>query len=81
MTAKEVEKLHTCFTLQDKILERLLFTEMKLKVLENQMFIIWNRISHYRKSRGHRSFPRGKHRPRRHNSIFSIISDCTSNTS
>lgn len=37
MSMKEVKRLHACFALQDKILERLLFSEMKLKVLENQM--------------------------------------------
>ncbi|XP_006883727.1 PREDICTED: uncharacterized protein C1orf234 homolog [Elephantulus edwardii] len=34
---------------QDKLLERLMITEMKLKVLESQMFIIWNKINHSRR--------------------------------
>ncbi|XP_054428165.1 testis-expressed protein 46 [Pteronotus mesoamericanus] len=33
---------------QDKILERLMVSEMKLKVLENQMFILWNKMSHHK---------------------------------
>ncbi|XP_047647403.1 testis-expressed protein 46 [Phacochoerus africanus] len=65
---------------QDKILERLMFSEMKLKVLENQMFIVWNRMNHHKRSSRLRTFPGGKHRLRRHESIFSILSDCTSNS-
>ncbi|XP_055978910.1 testis-expressed protein 46 [Sorex fumeus] len=63
---------------QDKILERLLFSEMKLKVLENQMFIVWNRMNHCKKSNRHRTLSRGKQRPRRRESIFSTLSDYTS---
>nr|XP_012415824.1 PREDICTED: uncharacterized protein C1orf234 homolog [Odobenus rosmarus divergens] len=66
--------------LQDKVLERLMFSEMKLKVLENQMFIVWNRMSHHKRSSRQRTFPMRKHRIRRHDSVFSIISDCTSNS-
>ncbi|XP_006924601.1 testis-expressed protein 46 [Pteropus alecto] len=65
---------------QDKILERLMFSEMKLKVLENQMFIVWNKMNHHKRSSGRRAFPMRKHRLRRHESIFSIFSDCTSNS-
>ncbi|XP_006737650.1 testis-expressed protein 46 [Neomonachus schauinslandi] len=65
---------------QDKVLERLMFSEMKLKVLENQMFIVWNRMSHRKRSSRQRTFPMRKHRIRRHDSVFSIISDCTSNS-
>ncbi|XP_027946639.1 testis-expressed protein 46 [Eumetopias jubatus] len=65
---------------QDKVLERLMFSEMKLKVLENQMFIVWNRMSHHKRSSRQRTFPMRKHRIRRHDSVFSIISDCTSNS-
>uniref|UniRef100_A0A8C9KYU1 Testis expressed 46 n=1 Tax=Panthera tigris altaica TaxID=74533 RepID=A0A8C9KYU1_PANTA len=65
---------------QDKVLERLMFSEMKLKVLENQMFAVWNRMNHHRRSSRQRTFPMRKHRLRRHDSIFSIISDCTSNS-
>lgn len=78
MNAKEVERLHACFALQDKILERLMFSEMKLKVLENQMFIIWNKMNHHKRSSGRRAFSMRKHRLRGRDSIFSIYSDCTS---
>ncbi|XP_016004669.1 testis-expressed protein 46 [Rousettus aegyptiacus] len=63
---------------QDKILERLMFSEMKLKVLENQMFIIWNKMNHHKRSSGRRAFSMRKHRLRGRDSIFSIYSDCTS---
>ncbi|KAM8959627.1 testis-expressed protein 46 [Lycaon pictus] len=65
---------------QDKVLERLMFSEMKLKVLENQMFIVWNRMNHCKRSNRQRTFPARKHRIRRQDSIFSINSDCTSNS-
>ncbi|XP_045838256.1 testis-expressed protein 46 [Meles meles] len=65
---------------KDKVLERLMFSEMKLKVLENQMFIVWNRMSHRKRSSRQRTFPMRKNRVRRHDSVFSIISDCTSNS-
>ncbi|XP_007175239.1 testis-expressed protein 46 [Balaenoptera acutorostrata] len=65
---------------QNKILERLMFSEMKLKVLENQMFIVWNRMNHHKRSSRQRTFPAGEHRMRRRESMFSIISDCTSNS-
>ncbi|KAJ1064916.1 hypothetical protein AB1E18_000894 [Capra hircus] len=80
LNTKEVERLHACFALQDKILERLMFSEMKLKVLENQMFIVWNRMNHHKQSSRRRTFPAGKHRMRRRESLFSILSDCTSNS-
>uniref|UniRef100_A0A8B9WF83 Testis expressed 46 n=1 Tax=Bos mutus grunniens TaxID=30521 RepID=A0A8B9WF83_BOSMU len=80
LNTKEVERLHACFALQDKILERLMFSEMKLKVLENQMFIVWNRMNHHKQSSRRRTFPGGKHRMRRRESLFSILSDCTSNS-
>ncbi|KAM5248676.1 testis-expressed protein 46 [Ctenodactylus gundi] len=62
---------------KDKILERLLFSEMKLKVLENQMFILWNKMNHSRRSGRHRRFLKKKHPLRSHESMF-IVSDCTS---
>ncbi|XP_058407922.1 testis-expressed protein 46 [Diceros bicornis minor] len=65
---------------QDKILERLMFSEMKLKVLENQMFIVWNKMDRHKRSGRRRTFPTGRHRIRKHESIFSIFSDCTSNS-
>ncbi|XP_023578374.1 testis-expressed protein 46 [Octodon degus] len=77
---KEIEKMYACFALQDKILERLLFSEMKLKVLESQMFILWNKMNRCRPSSRHQRFPRKKYILERQNSIFSIISDCTSNS-
>uniref|UniRef100_A0A8C2W1J0 Testis expressed 46 n=2 Tax=Chinchilla lanigera TaxID=34839 RepID=A0A8C2W1J0_CHILA len=77
---KEVEKMYACFALQDKILERLLFSEMKLKVLENQMFILWNKMNRCRPSSKYQRFPRKKYILERQNSIFSIVSDCTSNS-
>ncbi|CAD7678430.1 unnamed protein product [Nyctereutes procyonoides] len=80
LNTKEVERLHACFALQDKVLERLMFSEMKLKVLENQMFIVWNRMNHCKRSNRQRTFPARKHRIRRQDSIFSINSDCTSNS-
>uniref|UniRef100_A0A8C6DHQ9 Testis expressed 46 n=1 Tax=Moschus moschiferus TaxID=68415 RepID=A0A8C6DHQ9_MOSMO len=80
LNTKEVERLHACFALQDKILERLMFSEMKLKVLENQMFIVWNRMNHRKQSSRRRTFPAGKHRTRRRESLCSILSDCTSNS-
>uniref|UniRef100_A0A8C9PI35 Testis expressed 46 n=1 Tax=Spermophilus dauricus TaxID=99837 RepID=A0A8C9PI35_SPEDA len=80
LNTKQVERLQACFALQDKILERLLFSELKLKVLENQMFIIWNKLNHPRRSSRHRNFPTKKDKTRRHESTFSILSDCTSNS-
>ncbi|XP_014710675.1 testis-expressed protein 46 [Equus asinus] len=80
MNTKEMERLHACFALQDKILERLMFSEMKLKVLENQMFIVWNKLDHHKRLGRQRTFPMGKYRIKRHKSIFSIVSDCTSNS-
>ncbi|XP_038613881.1 testis-expressed protein 46 [Tachyglossus aculeatus] len=44
LTPREVDKVHACFALQDKILERLIFNEMKLRVLENQMLVVWNQM-------------------------------------
>uniref|UniRef100_A0A2K6DQN4 Testis expressed 46 n=1 Tax=Macaca nemestrina TaxID=9545 RepID=A0A2K6DQN4_MACNE len=77
---KEVNRMHSCFALQDKIFQRLLFSEMKLKVLENQMFIIWNKMNHHRRSSRHGNFPMKKHRMRRHESICPTLSDCTSSS-
>uniref|UniRef100_A0A5F9CNN8 Testis expressed 46 n=1 Tax=Oryctolagus cuniculus TaxID=9986 RepID=A0A5F9CNN8_RABIT len=62
---------------KDKLLERLLCSEMKLKVLENQMFVLWNKMSRHRRSSRHRQFPSRRHR-RRHGSTVSTFSDCTS---
>ncbi|KAM9685414.1 testis-expressed protein 46 [Trichechus inunguis] len=64
---------------QDKLLERLMFSEMKLKVLENQMFIVWNKMNHNRRSCRRRTFSTRKHRVKRHESIFSTISDYSTN--
>ncbi|KAF6345821.1 testis expressed 46 [Rhinolophus ferrumequinum] len=80
LNTKEVEKLYACFALQDKILERLMFCEMKLKVLENQMFIVWNKMNCYKRSSRQQTFATGKRRLRRQQSIFSIFSNCTSNS-
>ncbi|XP_035108929.1 testis-expressed protein 46 [Callithrix jacchus] len=77
---KEVERMHSCFALQEKVLQRLLFSEMKLKVLEDQMFIIWNKMNHHRRSSRHQNFPTKKHRMRRHESICPTLSDCTSSS-
>ncbi|XP_005875299.1 PREDICTED: uncharacterized protein C1orf234 homolog [Myotis brandtii] len=65
---------------QDKILERLMFSEMKLKVLENQMFIVWNKMNHHKRSSRQQMFAERKHRPRRQESPFSIYSECTTNS-
>ncbi|XP_027697200.1 testis-expressed protein 46 [Vombatus ursinus] len=46
----EVDKMHACFAVQDKLMERLMFNEMKLKVLENQMFIVWNKMNRRKRS-------------------------------
>ncbi|XP_012787039.2 testis-expressed protein 46 [Sorex araneus] len=62
----------------EQILERLLFSEMKLKVLENQMFIVWNRMNHCKKPNRRRTLSRGKLRPKRRESVFSTFSDYTS---
>ncbi|KAM4871415.1 testis-expressed protein 46 isoform 1-T1 [Thomomys bottae] len=78
MSMKDIEKVHACFALQDKILQRLVFSEMKLKVLENQMFLMWNKINHQGRSSRHWNYPRRKYRTRRQESAFSTISDCTS---
>uniref|UniRef100_G1QCS6 Testis expressed 46 n=1 Tax=Myotis lucifugus TaxID=59463 RepID=G1QCS6_MYOLU len=80
MSTREVERLHACFALQDKILERLMFSEMKLKVLENQMFIVWNKMNHHKRSSGQQMFAERKHRPRRQESPFSIDSEGTTNS-
>ncbi|KAK2503739.1 hypothetical protein MC885_006874, partial [Smutsia gigantea] len=63
---------------QDKILERLLFSEMKLTVLENQVFIVWNRMNRHRRLSRQETF----HKPRtkRHESTYSSISDCPTNS-
>ncbi|XP_048206429.1 testis-expressed protein 46 [Perognathus longimembris pacificus] len=78
MSMKDIEKIHACFALQDKILQRLVFSEMKLKVLESQMFLMWNKINHQGRSSRHWNGPRRKYRTRRQESIFSTISGCTS---
>ncbi|XP_008066507.1 uncharacterized protein C1orf234 homolog [Carlito syrichta] len=78
VNTKEMERIQACLALQDKFLERLLLNEMKLKVLENQMFILWNKKSHHRRSSRQRSFPMRKHRTRRHESTCSTLSDFTS---
>jgi hypothetical protein len=79
MGMKDTERIQACFALQDKVLERLLFSEMKLQVLENQMFLMWNKMNHPRWSSRHWNCLRRKRKMRRPESIFSTISDCTSN--
>ncbi|XP_012976716.1 testis-expressed protein 46 [Mesocricetus auratus] len=81
MNKRELEKMNACFALQDKVLERLLFSEMKLKALENQMFIIWNKMSRRRRRNSrHWDFSRRQHRTRRNGSTFSTISNYATNT-
>ncbi|XP_028731241.1 testis-expressed protein 46 [Peromyscus leucopus] len=81
MNNKELEKMNACFALQDKVLERLLFSEMKLNVLENQMFIIWNKMSRRRRwTSRRRNFSRRPLRTRRNDSTFSTMSNYTANT-
>ncbi|XP_038188427.1 testis-expressed protein 46 [Arvicola amphibius] len=80
VTDRELEKMNVCFALQDKVLERLLFSEMKLKALENQMFIIWNKLNHRRWQSRHRNFSRRWYRKKRNDSTFSIVSNYTTNT-
>ncbi|XP_012383325.1 testis-expressed protein 46 [Dasypus novemcinctus] len=80
MNSREIEKIHACFALQDKILERLLFSEMKLKVLENQMFIVWNKMNRCKRSSRHRTFSMGRHRMRKYESMFSTFSECSTNS-
>ncbi|XP_011248629.1 testis-expressed protein 46 isoform X1 [Mus musculus] len=77
---EELEKINACFALQDKVLERLMFSEMKLKALENQVFVIWNKINRRRWSSRQRNFSRRRHRSRRHDSTFSTLSKCTTVT-
>ncbi|XP_075419487.1 testis-expressed protein 46 [Tenrec ecaudatus] len=64
---------------QDKLLERLVFSEMKLKVLENQMFIVWNKMNHHRRPGRRRALSLRKQKMKRHESICSIFSQDTSN--
>ncbi|KAM6216950.1 testis-expressed protein 46 [Rhynchocyon petersi] len=59
---------------KDKLLERLMISEMKLKVLESQMFIIWKKMNHDR--RPGRRFMK-KHRVKSHTALFSTLSDCS----
>nr|XP_012606070.1 uncharacterized protein C1orf234 homolog [Microcebus murinus] len=80
MHKKEAQKMQACFALQDKVFERLLLSEMKLQVLENQMFIIWGKMNRHWRSSRHRNFPARKHRMRRQERTFSTLSDCTSNS-
>ncbi|CAH7439349.1 Tex46 [Phodopus roborovskii] len=82
MNKKELEKMNACFSLQGIVLERLLFNEMKLKVLENQMLIIWNKMNRQRRrwSSRHQNFSRRLHRTRRNGSAFSIISNYATNS-
>ncbi|XP_036033512.1 testis-expressed protein 46 [Onychomys torridus] len=81
MNNRELEKIKACFALQDKVLERLLFSEMKLNVLENQMFIIWNKMSRRRRwTSRRRNFSRRRLRTRRNDSTFSTMSNYTTNT-
>ncbi|XP_036888678.1 testis-expressed protein 46 [Sturnira hondurensis] len=65
---------------QDKILERLLVTEMKLKVLENQMFILWTKLSRQNRWGRRRTLPSGQRRLRARQSVVSAFSECTSHS-
>lgn len=79
MNVRQIERLHACLALQDKILERLMVSEMKLKVLESQMFILWNKLSRRPRGSGCRALPAGqRHRPRGRESVGSTFSECTS---
>ncbi|XP_007491266.1 testis-expressed protein 46 isoform X2 [Monodelphis domestica] len=79
LTAKEIDKMHACFAVQDKLMERLMFNEMKLKVLENQMFIVWNKMNRRKRSCHNRAPSPGKHL-RRHGNGFSSASGLSSNS-
>ncbi|XP_034357455.1 testis-expressed protein 46 [Arvicanthis niloticus] len=80
MNKEEMEKVNACFALQDKVLERLVLSEMKLKALENQVLVIWNKINRRRWNSRQRNFSRRRHGPRRNDSTFSTISKCTTIT-
>ncbi|KAK7804203.1 hypothetical protein U0070_019425, partial [Myodes glareolus] len=69
-----------CQPLTEKVLQRLLFSEMKLKALENQMFIIWNKLNRRRWHSRHQNFSRRRYRQRRNGSAFSTVSNYTTNT-
>uniref|UniRef100_A0A8C5W5V5 Testis expressed 46 n=1 Tax=Microcebus murinus TaxID=30608 RepID=A0A8C5W5V5_MICMU len=77
---KYEQKLTPSEPQKDKVFERLLLSEMKLQVLENQMFIIWGKMNRHWRSSRHRNFPARKHRMRRQERTFSTLSDCTSNS-
>ncbi|XP_044524653.1 testis-expressed protein 46 [Gracilinanus agilis] len=79
LTAKEIDKMHACFAVQDKLMERLMFNEMKLKVLENQMFIVWNKMNRRKRSCHIRAPSPGKYL-RRHGNGFSSASGLSSNS-
>ncbi|XP_036599633.1 testis-expressed protein 46 [Trichosurus vulpecula] len=78
ITAKEIDKMHACFAVQDKLMERLMFNEMKLKVLENQMFIVWNKMNRRKKSCRPQIPSPAKYLPRRNG--FSSASGLSSNS-
>ncbi|XP_021487131.1 testis-expressed protein 46 [Meriones unguiculatus] len=81
MNKKDLQKMSACFALQNKLLERLLFSEMKLKDLESQMLVIWNKMNRrHRWNSRHRNFSRRRHRTRRNDSTCSTISNCTTFT-
>ncbi|XP_035881403.1 testis-expressed protein 46 [Phyllostomus discolor] len=65
---------------QDKILERLMVSEMKLKVLENQMFILWNKLSRQDRWSRRRALPAGQQHRLRERESISIFSECTSHS-
>ncbi|XP_052031666.1 testis-expressed protein 46 [Apodemus sylvaticus] len=77
---EELEKINACVALQDKVLERLMLSEMKLKALENQVFVIWNKINRRRWNSRQQNFSRRRHRSRRNDSAFSTMSKCTTIT-
>ncbi|XP_068935018.1 testis-expressed protein 46 [Petaurus breviceps papuanus] len=78
LTTKEIDKMRACFAVQDKLMERLMFNEMKLKVLENQMFIVWNKMNRRQRSSRARIPSPAKYFPRRNR--FSSASGLSSNS-
>ncbi|KAF6111843.1 testis expressed 46 [Phyllostomus discolor] len=80
VNTRQIERLHACLALQDKILERLMVSEMKLKVLENQMFILWNKLSRQDRWSRRRALPAGQQHRLRERESISIFSECTSHS-
>ncbi|XP_074047800.1 testis-expressed protein 46 isoform X3 [Macrotis lagotis] len=78
LTSKDIDKMHACFAVQDKLMERLMFNEMKLKVLENQMFIVWNKMNRRKRTHQPRTRSPCKYLGRRDH--FSSASGLSSNS-